>query len=43
LEVIGIKCFPWAVFELLNRDTLTGDIATLDTFVTAVSTRRAAL
>ena len=27
----------------LDRDTLTGDIATLDTFVTAVSTRRAAL
>lgn len=27
----------------LDRDTLTGDIATLDTFVTAVTTRRAAL
>ena len=27
----------------LDRDTLTGDIATLDTFVTAVTTRRAEL
>lgn len=27
----------------LDRDTLTGDIATLDTFVAAVTTRRAAL
>ncbi|MFD2720176.1 hypothetical protein ACFST9_15740 [Hymenobacter monticola] len=40
MESYGV---PALLEKELDRDTLSNDIATLDTFVTAVTTRRAAL